>query len=184
MKKMTASILALALATPLSAASDETTVITTDESEMAQSTDAPNTVLSDETTSSDTANMADNNSDMDMSDDSYPVMIRTRDITGADIYTTNSDGTEAWDVYATYDSIEDSWNDIGSVEDIVLDRDGKMIGVIAEVGGFLDIGDKHVFIETEGVKLVPVDDMNYTFVTGLSKEELMDRENLDEGFWN
>lgn len=111
-------------------------------------------------------------------------MIRTRDITGAAVYTTNSDGNTVWDNGQSFEKVDDNWNNIGEIEDIVLDRDGQMIGVIAEVGGFLDIGDKHVFIEVDGVKLVPVDDKSFSLVTGLSKDQLMERKNLDEGFWD
>ena len=111
-------------------------------------------------------------------------MIRTRDITGAEIYTTNSDGSMAWDIEQTFDKVDGDWDNIGEIEDVVLDRDGQMIGVIAEVGGFLDIGDKHVFIEIDGVKLVPVDDRSFSLVTGLSKDQLMERKDLDEGFWD
>ena len=111
-------------------------------------------------------------------------MIRTRDITGAEVYTTNGDGSMDWDPDLMYDAVDDKWDNIGEVEDIVLNRDGELIGVIAEVGGFLDIGDKHVFIETAGMKLVPVDDRSYSIVTGLSKDQLMEQEDLDEGFWD
>jgi sporulation protein YlmC with PRC-barrel domain len=37
-------------------------------------------------------------------------------------------------------------NHIGEVEDVILSRDGKAISIIAEVGGFLDIGDTHVSV--------------------------------------
>ena len=111
-------------------------------------------------------------------------MIRTRDITGAEIYTTNGDGSVDWDPDLIFDTVDDKWDNIGEVEDIVLNRDGEMIGIVAEVGGFLDIGDKHVFIETAGMKLVPVDDRSYSIVTGLSKDQLMDQEGIDEGFWD
>ena len=111
-------------------------------------------------------------------------MIRTRDITGAEVYTTNTDGSMTWDAEQTFDKVEGDWDNIGEIEDVVLDRDGQMIGVIAEVGGFLDIGDKHVFIEIDGIKLVPVDDRSFSLVTGLSKDQLMEREDLDEGFWD
>lgn len=111
-------------------------------------------------------------------------MIRTRDLTGAEVYTTNTDGSMTWDADQTFDKVDGDWDNIGEIEDVVLDRNGQMIGVIAEVGGFLDIGDKHVFIEIDGVKLVPVDDRNFSLVTGLSKDQLMERKDLDEGFWD
>ncbi len=55
---------------------------------------------------------------------------------------------------------------------------------MAEVGGFLDIADKHVMIKTEDVKLVPVDNRHYVYVTRHSEEELEAMESVDEGFWN
>lgn len=35
-------------------------------------------------------------------------------------------------------------DDIGSVENLIVDPDGQLLSIIAEVGGFLDIGDTHV----------------------------------------
>ena len=69
-------------------------------------------------------------------------------------------------------------------EDIVLDRSGQMVGVVAEVGGFLDIGDKHVIIPVENVRLVPVDDVEFALVTNHTEDELESMEDVDEGFWD
>ncbi|EBA08489.1 PRC-barrel domain-containing protein [Sagittula stellata] len=116
--------------------------------------------------------------------DSGAKLIRSRDITGGDIYTMNEamDEGSAWDM--EYTEVGSDWNDIGEIEDIVLDSSGKMIGVVAEVGGFLDIGDKHVLLELTEVKLVPVDDKSYAIVTRLNEEDLEAREDVDEGFWD
>ena len=111
-------------------------------------------------------------------------LIRTRDITGGPVYTTN----EAWDegewAGTTYDAVGADWNQIGEIEDLVLDQGGQVIGIVAEVGGFLDLGDKHVMIETQDLKLVPVDDVSYAYITNRSEEELEAMEGVDEGFWN
>jgi len=56
-----------------------------------------------------------------------------------------------------------------------------MIGVVGEVGGFLDIGDKHVLIPVDDVNLVASDD--YALVTRLNEEDLEALESVDEGFW-
>ena len=111
-------------------------------------------------------------------------LIRTRDITGGDIYTMNEADDEGWEMGKAYGTVGENWNDIGEIEDIVLSEDGKMIGIVAEVGGFLDIGDKHVMIEMQDVNLVAVDDKSYAFVTRLSEEELEAKESVDEGFWD
>ncbi|SDY34365.1 PRC-barrel domain-containing protein [Citreimonas salinaria] len=117
-------------------------------------------------------------------------LIRTRDITGGDIYSMGTDYTGlagdaemAWSEQA-YTGIGDGWNDIGEIEDIILSRDGQMIGIIAEVGGFFDIGDKHVMIPVNDVSLVPIDDETYAYVTRLTEEQLEQLEGVDEGFWN
>ncbi|MEZ5815769.1 MAG: PRC-barrel domain-containing protein [Hyphomicrobiaceae bacterium] len=44
-------------------------------------------------------------------------------------------------------------DDIGSVENLIFSDQGKLLGVIAEIGGFIDIGDTHVFIPWDEVKI-------------------------------
>ena len=110
-------------------------------------------------------------------------LIRSRDIVDGTIYTTNEANDEGWDSAAVYDAIGPEWNQIGEIEDIVLSREGQMIGLVAEVGGFLDIGDKHVMISVGDVSLVAVDNQNYAYVTRLNEEDLEALEGIDEGFW-
>jgi len=111
-------------------------------------------------------------------------LIRSRDITGGNVYTTNAADDEGWDSATVYDSVDSGWNSIGEIEDLVLTQDGKIKGIVAEVGGFLDIADKHVVINVEDLNLVAVDDATYAFVTRLNEEDLEAMEEVDEGFWN
>ncbi|WP_299673321.1 PRC-barrel domain-containing protein [uncultured Roseobacter sp.] len=111
-------------------------------------------------------------------------MIRTRDITGGDIYTLNGPMDE--DTWGNWEAegVGPDWNDIGEIEDVILDRDGQMIGVVAEVGGFLDIGDKHVFVPVDDIRLTPVDDKTYVIVTRKTEEQLEEMDSVDEAWWN
>lgn len=111
-------------------------------------------------------------------------LIRTRDITGGDVYTTNEADDEGWDANVVYDEIAGGWNQIGEIEDIVLSRDGRVIGIVAEVGGFLDLGDKHVLLSVSDLSLVAVDDQTYAYVTRFNEEDLENLPDVDEGFWN
>ncbi|MBL3703635.1 PRC-barrel domain containing protein [Sulfitobacter sp. BDSS02] len=111
-------------------------------------------------------------------------LIRTRDITGGNIYTMNEADDEGWDPDMRYNEVGADWNEIGEIEDIILSKDGQMIGIVGEVGGFLDIGDKHVLISIDDVNLVPVDDKTYAFVTRLNEEQLEELPEVDEGFWD
>jgi len=55
--------------------------------------------------------------------------------------------------------------EVGSVQDIVFDQDGKIVGVVLKVGGLLGIGGKSVGIKWQEVQVVPQDDIvkvNYT----------------------
>ncbi|KKL22246.1 hypothetical protein LCGC14_2437360 [marine sediment metagenome] len=110
-------------------------------------------------------------------------LIRTRDITGGEIYTVN-EASDEWSPNTAYNGIDSGWNEIGEIEDIILSKDGQMVGIVAEVGGFLDIGDKHVMISVPDVNLVAVDDTTYAYVTRLSEEELEALPSVDEGFWD
>ncbi|MFG6573436.1 PRC-barrel domain-containing protein [Sulfitobacter sp. 1A13353] len=110
-------------------------------------------------------------------------LIRSRDITGGVIFTVNDPDGE-WHSNTAYNAVDEGWNEIGEIEDIVLSKDGQMVGIVAEVGGFLDIGDKHVMISTPDVNLVAVDDQTYAYVTRLSEEELEALPSVDEGFWD
>lgn len=46
---------------------------------------------------------------------------------------------------------------VGAVEDIVFDKDGKIVGVVLKVGGLLGIGGKSVGIKWDEVKVSPED---------------------------
>lgn len=118
-------------------------------------------------------------------------LIRTRDITGGPVYTTNEtydegtwggEGEYTWG-WSGYEEVGADWNQIGEIEDIVLDSSGQLIGVVAEVGGFLDIGDKHVMLRVGDVDLVPVDDHSYSLITRYSEEQLEEMEGVHEGWW-
>ena len=119
-------------------------------------------------------------------------LIRTRDITGGAVYTTNEAYDEgAWGANpdyawgrAGYDAIGSGWNQIGEIEDVVLDKTGKLVGVVVEVGGFLDIGDKHVLLRVGDVDLVPVDEKSYSLVTRYSEEQLESLPSVDESWSN
>ena len=110
-------------------------------------------------------------------------LIRTRDITGGAVYTVGDAGAD-WVEGDVWDSVGDTWDQIGEIEDIVLTRDGEFRGIVAEVGGFLDLGDKHVMIPVEDVNLVAVDYQTYAYVTRRTEEQLEDMEGVDEAFWN
>ncbi len=114
--------------------------------------------------------------------------IRAENIIGADIYTQHMEYDETiWGNTDYYETLDTDWEEIGEVVDLVISRDGKIVGVIAEVGGWLDIGDAHVVINLADLKTVggTVDDDygDLSLVTPLSEEQLESRQEVDSGWW-
>ena len=127
--------------------------------------------------------------DMDMIDSAEMAnmqgeLIRSRDMTGGNVYTMDAAADEGWDSVRVHDQVAANWNTVGEIEDILLSRDGKVTGIVAEVGGFLDITDKHVMLSIDDVNLVAVDDTTYGYVTRKSEDELEELPGVDEAFWN
>lgn len=114
--------------------------------------------------------------------------IRAENIIGADIYTQYMDYDEGlWNETEYYDEVNADWEEVGEISDIVISRDGKIMGVIAEVGGWLDIGDADVVIDIADLKSVGgSSDSGWgdlAFVTPLSEEQLESRKDVDDGWW-
>lgn len=63
-----------------------------------------------------------------------------------------AEGMSARSVYEAMDAVDSTGEEIGQVEDMIIDRDGNVIAVIAEVGGFWDIGDTHVSVPFQDVE--------------------------------
>ena len=63
--------------------------------------------------------------------------ISASDVIGARIYVTEA-SIDA-DAYA---GVQEGWEDIGEVHDIILGRDGTVDAVLVDIGGFLGIGER------------------------------------------
>ncbi len=106
--------------------------------------------------------------------------VRVDNIKDGDVYSVQTGIEQSTFGTATYTEISTEWDDIGEIEDVVLSADGEMIGIIAEVGGVLGIGDKDVFLPTDAVRLVPGSDGRYAYVTRLSLDELKALPDADQ----
>ncbi len=106
---------------------------------------------------------------------------RISSVMGGTIYTTSATDEVEWDVFETYDSVDQNWTDIGSIDDVVLSQNGKVEGILAEVGGFLGMGDKLVMLPVDQMKMVSVDDGEYAVVTSYTTDRLTDMQSYDSG---
>jgi len=72
---------------------------------------------------------------------------------------------------------------VGSINDLVTDRSGKILAALIGVGGFLGIGEKDVAVRFEDLKLIRDENNNTKVVLNVSKETLAsapDYKTLDE----
>lgn len=74
--------------------------------------------------------------------------VTASDLIGARLYTSEKDISD--DAMG----MSDEWNDVGEVHDIVLGKDGEVDYVIADIGGFLGIGEKSVAVNMRDLRFV------------------------------
>lgn len=102
-------------------------------------------------------------------------LFRASALKGVDVYTVDVTGGAVWDDHAVYSDINADWQKIGEVEDLVLDGSGAIVGALAEVGGFLGIGEKEVVLNPDEIAFFMTPD-RIAVVSALSKEALEQRE--------
>lgn len=74
------------------------------------------------------------------------------EIIGARIYVSEA----AFDADG-YAGVQDGWDDIGEVNDVLLGRDGSVDAVLVDIGGFLGIGERQVAVDMSALKFVSDD---------------------------
>lgn len=75
--------------------------------------------------------------------------IRASDFMGMRLYATETavEGTEA-------QGQQEGWEDIGEVNDVVLNRDGQVQAVLVDIGGFLGIGERTVAVSMDALQFL------------------------------
>lgn len=92
------------------------------------------------------------------------------DLIGARLYTAENGVDE------TAQGMGDNWNDVGEISDIVVNKDGQVDYVIADIGGFLGMGEKPVAVSMSELKFISdgQDADEYFIVLPASKAALED----------
>jgi sporulation protein YlmC with PRC-barrel domain len=112
-----------------------------------------------------------------------PALAATDSGNAAVLQTVPDDAMTVSNVYKqdVYDTKE---NKIGDVNDVLLDKDGRITAVIIGVGGFLGVGEKDVAVPFNSLKMAEKDGDAY-LVMNTTKETLegapgytYDRENM------
>lgn len=111
------------------------------------------------------------------------------DFTGMTLYAVDTEASR--ELLATHDGAtdqrwigteglaadRDAWENVGSVGDIVMTRDGEIRGILVDVGGFLGFGARTVMIDMEDLFFVadaeaPEGVSDYLVVAAMSRDQL------------
>lgn len=109
-------------------------------------------------------------------------LFRADDIEDREIYTLSRDGTVRWDNDTVYSNIDTNWENIGEIEDVVLNAEGQMVGLVADVGGWLGIGAKEVLIPVNDLRPV-LQEGKLSYVTQMSEEQLKNFPAVEDSYW-
>jgi hypothetical protein len=71
-----------------------------------------------------------------------------------------------------YDGTAQNANDLGKINDLVLNQNGSIAAVVVGVGGFLGIGEKQVAVDYHALQWQVGPDNNRRFVLQTTKDEL------------
>lgn len=69
---------------------------------------------------------------------------------GKNLYVSEADV----DTTATYNDVDASWNDIGTINDLVISDTGDIKAVIVDIGGFLGMGAKSVAVSMDQLRMI------------------------------
>jgi sporulation protein YlmC with PRC-barrel domain len=53
-----------------------------------------------------------------------------------------------------YAGVQEGWEDIGEINDVILTRDGRVDAVLVDIGGFLGMGERQVALGMENIRFV------------------------------
>ncbi|RVT85132.1 PRC-barrel domain containing protein [Rhodobacteraceae bacterium CCMM004] len=99
---------------------------------------------------------------------------------GGEIYASAKAG--ATDMTAPLLEMPPDWENVGEIEDLSLTADGRIEGVVADIGGFLGIGETRVLVPLSDLRVVQVSGDTY-FLTGMTQEQMEALQQVDEDFW-
>ncbi|MFC3168857.1 PRC-barrel domain-containing protein [Paracoccus fontiphilus] len=58
------------------------------------------------------------------------------------------------DTSATYNEADEGWDNIGEIEDLVIDETGQVKAVLVDIGGFLGLGERTVSVAMDQLRMI------------------------------
>ncbi len=109
-------------------------------------------------------------------------LFRASDIADSHVYALSREGGITWQDDTVYNAVDPDWEDLGEIQDVVLDAGGQMVGVLAEVGGWLGIGERDVLLPASDLRALRLDN-GVVYVTRMSEDQIEALPELDDAYW-
>lgn len=90
-----------------------------------------------------------------------------------------ADGWSVETMFGATEVVDATGEDIGDIENVIFSNEGEVLGIIAQVGGFWDIGDTHVHVPWDQVTIT--DDIQQVQIP--VTEETIDDYDVFDGLW-
>ncbi len=161
-----------------------------------------------QTTDTTTSTIAQQNAEANRTGQNVPAFV-VSNFTGKNLYTLQSETAQnlrsdemranenlRWESSPIFAGERDAWEDVGSIADVVISKDGEVRGVLIDVGGFLGLGARTVMVDIEQLYFVADDTTgtdtvegveDFSVVATMTEEQLealpeWDENRLSEGF--
>ena len=104
--------------------------------------------------------------------------LRASDLLGARLYVSEAEVDDGM-------GLSDDWDDVGEISDIILGNNGEIDAVIADIGGFLGIGERTVAVNMDDLQFVSdgedADDY-FVVLSGVTQDVLENAPEFNDDF--
>lgn len=91
------------------------------------------------------------------------INIRTSNLIGMSVY-----AAETAEDAIKFDGVQEGWNNIGEINNVIITRDGMVQAVAVDIGGFLGVGERQVAVQISAIRFAndesTADDANDFFL--------------------
>lgn len=114
------------------------------------------TTATDATTATGATTTTTMGADGSMSDDGFGYTAQPGDMSADTFIGKRLYAVEAEiDVNATYNEVEQGWEDVGEISDLIISQDGQVQAVLVDIGGFLGLGERTVAVSMDDLQVIP-----------------------------
>lgn len=118
--------------------------------------------------------------------DTLETMIRSSNLIGGTVYTMVGESVmsgDDWTAMTMYNEVNSDWETIGTVEDVVMSRDGQLTGFVVEDAGFLGFGDDSVVLEMSALRMIDDGSGDIAWVTNITEEQFENMPEVEENWY-